>query len=613
MGKILEKVWLCLLIFALAVSSSALSPVTVLADGVAVGVQIDWDDDGDAAGQRPQLLTLQLLQNGAPYGDEVQVGGQNALWHVEYTNLPKGRNEEKGIDINYQVAVTDGLGDHYFEEERTDDGQTITIRMKYDPDGTLGGKKVKAKVSFDDRNNKDKSRPQQAWLMLTRNGEPFGYTAEVNETGKWKCEWTNLPADGEYHVEAETVPEGYEAVTEVDESGSFRVKYTHRPAPVKVSVRAELHWDDANNVEKLRPANLHLQLLRDDEPAGNPVEIGDGNGWKAGWEDLPAETDDGKKTYSYRVKLTDLPKKYSVDISGSQEKGYVITATHKPGKRVDIKALMAWNDGDNQAQKRPAIIHLQLMKGDSPQGDPVSLSEADNWRAVWPNIEIMPASKPGDEDYYSVQVTDNPPEYGFEITGDAEQGFEVKGTYTPVFEPTDTPVPTPTPTLTPDEEEKVKMEGLKPVTILVFFLAALLLGMIILLIVVLIRKSAQDRREEEAALERKERREMREPDDDYEDSGFYPSDDYEDSGYFTSRRTYGSRRSGYDSPYGTPETAGKDGNLYGDYTVFGSREEYGDRYGNPDGGDGEDELPGDDYDFGFSSKKKRKKDHRSRG
>lgn len=606
MRKILEKAWVYLLVVVMLFPLLGISAEPAFADGVAVDVQINWNDDGDAEGERPEELTLQLLKNGLPYRDPVQVGGEEALWHVSFANLPKGHDDEKNIDINYQVAVTEGLGKHYFEEARTDDGQTITIQMKYDPDGKLGGKKIKAKVAFDDHDNKDKSRPQQAWLTLLRNGVPFSYTAEVNESGKWKHEWTNLPADGDYTLTAENVPEGYTAASEVDGDGSFLVKYSHKPEVEKISVKADVRWDDEGNLDQVRPAKLHIQLLKDDQPQGDPVEINEGGSWSTTWSDLPAENEADGKKHSYRVKVTDLPAEYSVDISGDQKKGYSITATHKASKRVDITAGIVWGDGGNQAQKRPAIIHLQLLKGDQPQGDPVSLSDRDEWRAVWPNVEIRPSAKAGDEDYYSVKVTDDPAEYSFEVTGDAVQGFLVKGSFTPEFVPTDTPVPTPTPTLTPDQEKKVEMEGLKPVTILTFFLAVLLLGMIILLIVILARKSAQDRREEEEVRAREEeRRAMREPDDDYEDSGFYPRDDYEDSGYFTTRRIYGSHRRDYDSPYGTPDTIGKDGNRYGDYMVFGSKEEYGDKYGNPESDEDESELPGDDYDFGFSSKKKR--------
>jgi hypothetical protein len=377
------------------------------------------------------------------------------------------------------------------------------------------------------------------------------------------------------------------------DGGSFRVRYSHKPKPEKTSVKAEIRWDDECNADNVRPKSLHLQLMKDDKPEGNPVEVNDGTIWNAVWEDLPAEDETGKKI-SYRVKVTDLPKEYGVDISGDQKKGYSITAKHTVYRKINISAKMRWDDADNRAQKRPAIVHLQLMKGGQPQGDPVSLSDADNWTGSWPNISFRPSAKDGDGDFYSMKVTDNPAEYSFEISGDAEHGYQVTGRYTPELEPTNTPVPTPTPTLTPAQEEQVKMEGLKPVTILTFVLAALLAGMLVLLIVLLVRKGIQEKREEETAEEE-------EDDDRYED-------EYDEDMSFRPRRRYGSRDDG--SPYGSSDRIGSDGNRYGNYTVYGSREEYGDRYGDLSGeedAEDEEDLIGDDYDFGRPYGKRKKK------
>ena len=97
MRKFLEKAWAYLLLAVMLCPLLGFSAKPAFADGVAVDVQINWNDEGDDAGERPEELTLQLLKNGLPYRDPVQVGGEDALWHVSFANLPKGHDDDNRI------------------------------------------------------------------------------------------------------------------------------------------------------------------------------------------------------------------------------------------------------------------------------------------------------------------------------------------------------------------------------------------------------------------------------------------------------------------------------------------------------------------------------------
>ena len=60
---------------------------------------------------------------------------------------------------------------------------------------------------------------------------------------------------------------------------------SHTPATVEKSVTKV--WDDNNNQDGIRPAEIKVQLYANGTPVGNETVLNEGNAWSHTFTDLP--------------------------------------------------------------------------------------------------------------------------------------------------------------------------------------------------------------------------------------------------------------------------------------------------------------------------------------
>ena len=127
-------------------------------------------------------------------------------------------------------------------------------------------------------------------------------------------------------------------------------------------------------------------------------------------------TDDGQgklhKTVEYRSDASDG--------STSFTNVYTPAKTQVPVKKV-------WNDGDNQDGKRPESITVKLLADGVETGQTRELNAANNWQAIFTNLD---ADKGGTPIAYTIEEV-SVAEYESKVTGDATTGFTITNSYTP--------------------------------------------------------------------------------------------------------------------------------------------------------------------------------------
>ncbi|MEA4889397.1 MAG: Cna B-type domain-containing protein [Clostridiaceae bacterium] len=324
-----------------------------------------WSDFNDANGLRPDGISVQLLQNGSPFGDPVTLNEANSWSHL-FTDLPE--TDEFGVDYTYTVAEITAVPG-YTTTYSTD---TFTITNTLD---TTERTVTKVWSDFNDINN---LRPDGISVQLLQNGSPFGDPVTLNEANSWSHLFTDLPetdslgVDYIYTVAEITAVPGYTTTYSVDTFTITNTLDTTERTVTKI-------WSDFNDANNLRPDSISVQLLQNGSPVGAPVTLNEANSWSHLFTDLP-ETDSLGVDYIYTVaEITAVPgytTTYSTDT-------FTITNTLDTTEKTVTKVWSDFNDINNL---RPDGISVQLLQNGSPFGAPVTLNDSNSWSHLFTDL-----------------------------------------------------------------------------------------------------------------------------------------------------------------------------------------------------------------------------------
>lgn len=401
-------------------------------------------------GSEPVPVDVVLMRDGEPYGDPLNLSEANE-WVSSWTGLPV--TDETGERYSYTVA------------EVVPDGYEVvdwSVISNVDPAGNVSAKYVFTNGKLPttsvrvDKEWSEGSRPEPIQVQLLRNNEPLGAPAEVNADSQWSHLWTDLPqadAAGEeytYSVE-EIVPEGYEQVSSskisnIDAKGNVSIVWTFvnrqlDPTPT-VRVTAHKKW-----AEGAVPGPVSVFLLRDDEAPFGSVSLNDGNNWQYTWKDLPKTDPEDSHEYEYTVmELIDAGYEQvsessdsKTDALGNVDIDYTFVNDGEPIDPATRKAFVSVAK-DFVEGVEPFPVRIQLLRNGEPVGEPVELSDANDWHHNW---EPQPkVDDKGAEYTYSVNEI-VPPGYE-QISARGTVGYDLEGNIYITYGLTNDKVPTAT-------------------------------------------------------------------------------------------------------------------------------------------------------------------------
>ena len=278
-------------------------------------------------------------------------------------------------------------------KSNTTTGTVTTITNSHTPEEV----EVTVVKSWIDDNNSKKTRPENNGVIsvkLTLQADNVDKeTVEVTEKDEWKHTFTGLPkyANGKeikYRVveKEENVPENY-TVSYSDNllTAINTVDDMNKDIPVIK------FWDDANNQDGYRNKKIRFVLkpsIGEEETLDDiPLELTsknvykdpetgevDNNKWIGVFKDVPTFKDGKLISYQLVEELLDENgnvvseenSKYATLIEGNDVEGYAVTNTHVP-ETVDINATKNWADNEDNDDKRPDTITINVYAGDSEE------------------------------------------------------------------------------------------------------------------------------------------------------------------------------------------------------------------------------------------------------
>ena len=326
-----------------------------------------WDDGNNADGIRPTRITVRILADGAVIGSKFVSEDEGWSWTFEDLD----RYNADGTEIVYTIEEAEVPG-----YDTVVSGYNVTnthVPAEVEPE-TID---VSGTLTWDDADDADGIRPERTTVNLYVNGKWTGSRVVTEDAdGNWTYSFGILDKFAEdgseivYTVTENTVS-GYE--TTVD---GFDITNTHKPAgpeePGKTTVTVSKVWDDADDADGIRPAQITIRLLADGIRAGGKIfsaadAAEDENVWTYTFTDLDVLNEDGN-VIAYTVEEVEVSG-YETSISGDMKTGFTVTNTHEPEtlppETVEIAGAKTWNDENDADGIRPAQITVVLRANGS--------------------------------------------------------------------------------------------------------------------------------------------------------------------------------------------------------------------------------------------------------
>ncbi len=330
-------------------------------DTISVPVVKVWNDNGNAAGKRPDNVTLVLTGNDQndgrnPYkhtltAEENVDNADSNRWVYTFTGLPK-YNSVNGDEIVYTLSEED-MDSKFYTSSVDDSSKTVT--------NTFGVPDEKTSVTvtkiWDDRDNMANKRPGSVTMILTGTGEGVNssyeqvLTAEANadpsNANNWVYTFNDLPKldnygnEIKYTVDEEDLGNKFYSKGTVDQDA---MTVTNVSEYGKVIVHHYIMESDGTTTTTRVPSTDGTEIpdqtiegAQGEEYTTNPEENIQAN-YELVTEKLPANAsgtiteNDTEVIYYYRLKtptVTNNVTKSGTDriTSANQEVSYTVTYT----------------------------------------------------------------------------------------------------------------------------------------------------------------------------------------------------------------------------------------------------------------------------------------------
>ena len=200
----------------------------------------------------------------------------------------------------------------------------------------------------------------------------------------------------------------------VQDSGKVVVMYNEQK-PETVSVEGTKTWDDADNQDGKRPAQITVNLLKSGEKVASKT-VTEADGWKWTFDNLNKYENDAEITYTVEEETVEG---YTATVNG-----YNITNTHTPGK-TNVQVTKKWDDADNQDGKRPSSVTFELYADGQKTDKTLVLNQENNWTGSFAELDEYKAGK---QIEYTVKESGVENGYIASIFGSIKNGFVVTNT-----------------------------------------------------------------------------------------------------------------------------------------------------------------------------------------
>ena len=353
-------------------------------------VTINWDDNDNSDGNRPEYVNVYLMRNGertehAP----VTLSAANG-WTYTWTGLDAADYSAEAVDpetgepieFTYTADELTPLTPASYEQASiTHDPETATTTIvnKYEPKTT----DIKGNKIWEDESNQDGARPEKVTINLYADGalvqskEITAANAVEGNADMWAYEFTGLPKYEDGHVIQYNVSE-----TPVD-NYTLTIKgydLVNAYTPGETFTTVIKLWDDDRDRDGLRPENIMVRLAANGEEV-NRASLGASGNWFTVWTGLPVSSEGTPIEYSV---TEDAVEGYTTEITGDVKAGFTVKNTHVV-ESTEVTVTKVWDDNNDADKRRPSNITVNLLASGTIVDSKVLTAE-EGWKATFTDL-----------------------------------------------------------------------------------------------------------------------------------------------------------------------------------------------------------------------------------
>ena len=302
----------------------------------------------------------------------------------------------------YFAGWRDSGGDLWLPGQTVELTDDITFTAEWSSEAT-----TPIQVIWKDGDDKDELRPET--LNFSINGTTnFKVTAENGWTGLYTGEITNIVPTWN-RIETASDPKGedttgqyrYEVSGDADTGYIFTLYHTPQE---KISVSGTVEWDDANDLDGMRPDSVTLHLWAGEKEIGSTT-VGAADDWQYSFADQPKYENGERIEYTI---TEDTITGYDISIDG-----FAVTNSRSSEESSTqlVFAGIQWNDDNNDTKTRPRSVTLNLQ-ADGKVIDTQTVTE-DEFGAWTISFDVT-------------AVVGNNPDVVFDVTAEPVDGYSYK-------------------------------------------------------------------------------------------------------------------------------------------------------------------------------------------
>ena len=403
-------------------------------DTVDITVTKAWEDTTEQQGKRPTEVTAVVSGNGRTERYNVKA---SEGWTHTFEDLPK--YDSNGNVITYTITEE---GDYAFYElkEVTGDVETgFTITNEFvRPIDTIDVTVTKA---WEDTTEQENKRPLEITAKITgtlETANDITKTYNIKARENWTYTFEDLPkydVNGDiinYTVTEEGTYNFYQ-LKEItgDETTGFTITNEFVRPIDTIEITVTKAWEDTAEQQDRRPTEITAVVIGTLETTNDIVErynIKEEEGWTYTFTGLPKYDSNGD-IITYTVTEEGTYNFYQLkEVTGSQTSGFTITNEFKrPDDTIDVTVTKAWEDTQDQQDKRPTEITAIITGTLETENDierKYDIKPSEGWTHTFEGLPKYDIN--GDEIVYTVTEEENSDFYQLkEITGDVKAGFTI--------------------------------------------------------------------------------------------------------------------------------------------------------------------------------------------
>lgn len=361
-----------------------------------LSVEKHWEGDADHLDSRPDAINTSLIMRTS---ETIELLGELSTWEESASSFINSFTDlyqlPAIIDYSFKNANSEDafIKIDFVQNGTIKETQVISVPANDTTTGNIDlsmlSDAMSISISISGTNASDSTTAK-----LAADGKLSGslcatFTGTVGQAAlaadnEWKHVFEDLPTVDEhgneinYDIVEDTEVPGYASSISRNDN-TFIITNTFG----KIDIPVRKIWIDMDNKDGLRPNEIQVNLLANEEQTGQTITLSDKNEWSGVFTLLDVNDKEGN-AINYSVMETTNIEGYTTTINGNMSDGFEVRNIHDIETEISVTKI--WNDTDNIKKIRPEFLIIHLYADGSEIASARLSGRTDTWEYTFSNL-----------------------------------------------------------------------------------------------------------------------------------------------------------------------------------------------------------------------------------